>query len=153
MLRVVHHPDYEFDIGPHVFPTRKYRLVRDRLLADRILATDDIVVPSPVSNDDVLLVHTTEWVRKINTNSLSRSEEQTLEVKFSPSLRDAMWMCAGGTLLTAALALEHAVAVHLGGGFHHAFDDHGGTLDPRVGGDEREKDQACKQSNALLKDS
>ena len=125
MLRVVHHPDYEFDIGPHVFPTRKYRLVRDRLLADRILATDDIVVPSPVTNDDVLLVHTTEWVHKINTNSLSPSEEQTLEVKFSPSLRDAMWLCAGGTLLTAALALKHAVAVHLGGGFHHAFDDHG----------------------------
>jgi len=125
LLRVVHHPDYEFDIGAHVFPTRKYRLVRERLLANHILTTDDIIAPHPVSNDDVLLVHTTDWVHKITTSSLSQSEQQTLEVPFSPSLRDAMWLCAGGTLLTAALAMEHAVAVHLGGGFHHAFPDHG----------------------------
>jgi acetoin utilization deacetylase AcuC-like enzyme len=36
-----------------------------------------------------------------------------------------MWLCAGGTLGTARCALSEGVAVHLGGGFHHAFPDHG----------------------------
>lgn len=125
MIPIVHHPDYEFDIGPHVFPTRKYRLVKDRLLGESVVGESDFIVPEPVTDDDVLLVHTTEYVRKIREGGLSAAELQMLEVPFSSSLVDAMWLCAGGTMLTAARAMERAVAVHLGGGFHHAFADHG----------------------------
>jgi acetoin utilization deacetylase AcuC-like enzyme len=49
----------------------------------------------------------------------------TLEVPFSPELRDAMWLCAGGSILTGSKALQSGLAMHLGGGFHHAFPDHG----------------------------
>ena len=125
MIPIVHHPDYEFDIGPHVFPTRKYRLIRDRLLAESVISDSDIVAPQPVTDHDVLLVHTDDYLRKINEGTLSPAELAALEVPFSQELRDAMWLCAGGTLLTAALAMERAVAVHLAGGFHHAFPDHG----------------------------
>ena len=124
MIPIVHHPDYEFDIGPHVFPTRKYRLVKDRLLDESVVGESDFIVPEPVTDDDVMLVHTAEYVRKIREGGLSATELQMLEVPFSSSLVDAMWLCAGGTLLTAARAMERAVAVHLGGGFHHAFADH-----------------------------
>ena len=34
-------------------------------------------------------------------------------------------LSCGGTLHTARLALEHGRAGHLGGGFHHAYADHG----------------------------
>lgn len=125
MIPIVHHPDYEFDIGPHVFPTQKYRLVRDRLLAESVIAKEDIHDPKPVTDDDVRLVHTADYVRKINEGTLSAIEQATLEVPFSKDLRDAMWLCAGGTLMTALLAMERAVAVHLAGGFHHAFPDRG----------------------------
>lgn len=125
MIPIVHHPAYEVDIGPHVFPTRKYRLVRERLVAEKTVASDDIRVPSPVTDEDVALVHTPDYVGKIRTGTLSIQEQMLLEVPFSSALREAMWLCAGGTLLTARLALERAVAIHLGGGFHHAFPDHG----------------------------
>jgi acetoin utilization deacetylase AcuC-like enzyme len=124
-LPVVHHPAYEVDIGPHVFPTVKYRLVRDRLLHDGVIADADIVAPEPVRDADVLLAHTPEYVRKIRMGALSVGEQLVLEVPFSPALREAMWLCAGGTHLAGRLALERGIAFHLGGGFHHAFADHG----------------------------
>ncbi|HEX9729727.1 MAG TPA: histone deacetylase [Gemmatimonadales bacterium] len=122
---VVWHPAYEVDIGPHVFPTRKYRLIRERLRDEGTVTEGDLVTAMPVSDDDVALVHDREYVRKIADDALSTDERILLEVPFSPALREAMWLCAGGTALTGRLARDHGVAVHLGGGFHHAFPDHG----------------------------
>jgi acetoin utilization deacetylase AcuC-like enzyme len=122
---VVWHEAYEVDIGPHVFPTAKYRLVRERLTAEGLVSDRDLHRPDPVSDDAVALVHTGAYLDKIRRGALSLEEQLVLEVPFSPALREAMWRCAGGTLLACRLALEHGTAVHLGGGFHHAFPDHG----------------------------
>src|SRR5947209_18263685 len=122
---VVWHRAYEVDIGPHVFPTQKYRLVRDRLLAEGTISDLDLVEPASASDEDVALVHTADYLHKIKTGTLTREDELVLEVPFSAALREAAWICAGGTTLAARLALERGVAVHLGGGFHHAFPDHG----------------------------
>lgn len=119
------HEAYEVDIGPHVFPTRKYRLVKERLLAEGAIAASDLVHAEPATDDDVALVHTTEYLRKIGAGDFTLREALELEVPFSEALREASWTCAGGSILTARLALERRVAVHLGGGFHHAFPDHG----------------------------
>ncbi|HVH68327.1 MAG TPA: histone deacetylase [Gemmatimonadales bacterium] len=127
---IVWHAAYEIDIGPHVFPTRKYRLVRERLLNERSIAPDDLVEAEPASDEQVALIHTTEYIRKIQTATLSPEEQLVLEVPFSPALREAAWITAGGTTRTGRLALDRErstarIAVHLGGGFHHAFPDHG----------------------------
>jgi acetoin utilization deacetylase AcuC-like enzyme len=37
----------------------------------------------------------------------------------------AFWLAAGGSILAAECALKDGVAVNIGGGFHHAFPDHG----------------------------
>ncbi|UCF41236.1 MAG: histone deacetylase [Gemmatimonadota bacterium] len=124
-LAVVHHEAYEVDIGPHVFPTLKYRLVLDQVLADGTISRDDLVRPEPASDDDVGLVHTPEYVGKLSKGTLSVTEQLVLEVPFSVELRDAMWLCAGGSILAGKIALDHGLAFHLGGGFHHAFPDHG----------------------------
>src|SRR5438445_13131553 len=122
---VVWHPAYEVDIGPHVFPTRKYRLVRERLLAEGTVSNADLSLPTAASDEQVALVHTADYLRKIRTGTLSAEEQLLLEVPFSPALREAAWLCAGASTLAGRLALERGVAVHLGGGFHHAFPDHG----------------------------
>ena len=124
-LPVVWHEAYEVDIGPHVFPTTKYRLVRDRLLEQGTIQTWDILRPEAATDESVALVHTAEYLRKIKTGTLSLEEQLVLEVPFSPALREAAWICAGGSILAGRLALERGIAVHLGGGFHHAFPDHG----------------------------
>jgi acetoin utilization deacetylase AcuC-like enzyme len=124
-LLAVYHEGYEVDIGPHVFPTVKYRMVRERLLADGTLDSSSLRRAAPASDAQIGRVHAGPWVRKLKRGGLSRREEQLLEVPYSKALQQAAWLCAGGTTLTARLALEHEVALHLGGGFHHAFADHG----------------------------
>src|SRR2546430_13317461 len=76
---VVWHPAYEVDIGAHVFPTRKYRLVRDRLLAEGTIQAADLREPAPASDEDVGLVHATAYARIINTGSLSPDAPLVLE--------------------------------------------------------------------------
>jgi acetoin utilization deacetylase AcuC-like enzyme len=124
-LPVIHHPLYEANIGAHVFVTAKFRLVRERLIEDGTITEADILTPEPATDADVALVHTPEWLQKIKAGWLSDAEEMMLEVPFTTELREAMWLCAGGSALTGRQALEHRVASHLGGGFHHAFPDHG----------------------------
>lgn len=124
-LPLVWHEAYEVDIGAHVFPTAKYRLVLERLREEGLLARTALHSPEPASDDDILLVHTPEWVRKFRVGDLTTRERFTLEVPWSRALVDASRLCAGGSILTGRLALETGVAVHLGGGFHHAFPGHG----------------------------
>src|SRR3990170_1638469 len=123
-LPVVFHESYEVDIGPHVFPTVKYRLVRDRLLEEETISPDEIRRPEPATDEQVLLVHTPDYVRKIRTGAFTWQEQAILEVSFSPALREASYLAAGGSFLAGSLALTSGAAVHLGGGFHHAFPDH-----------------------------
>lgn len=124
-LAAVWSPIYEVDIGPHVFPTSKYRRVKDRLVEEGTLRERDILRPEPVSWETVGRVHTAAYVRKVREGSFTEQEEWLLEVPFSPELRRASLVCCGGSLLAGRAALERGVCVHLGGGFHHAFPDHG----------------------------
>jgi acetoin utilization deacetylase AcuC-like enzyme len=124
-LPLVHHEAYEVDIGAHVFPTRKYRLVLGRLLSEGAITESQLRRPEPVSDADIGLAHTSVYIDKINNDTLSVPEQMLLEVPFSRELRDGMWLCSGGSRLAGQLALEHGVSVHLGGGFHHAYPDHG----------------------------
>lgn len=116
---------YEVDIGPHVFPTAKYRLVKERLVAEGTITEADILDPTSASEEDVALVHSEEYRRKIGEDLLTPQERAILEVPLSDGLIQASYLCAGGSILTGRKALERGIAVHLGGGFHHAFRDHG----------------------------
>jgi acetoin utilization deacetylase AcuC-like enzyme len=70
-------------------------------------------------------VHSPHYVAKIREGTLSPMDQMVLELPFSPELREASLLCCGGTLQVAESALDQGVATHLGGGFHHAFRDHG----------------------------
>ena len=118
-------PSYEVDIGSHVFPTAKYRLVLEALLQAGSIREEEILHPEPVSWAEVGRVHEPAYLARIRENALSLGEQIALEVPFSPELREASLLCCGGTRLTAEKALTLGIAIHLGGGFHHAFSDHG----------------------------
>jgi acetoin utilization deacetylase AcuC-like enzyme len=124
-FKLVYSDDYYLPIGEHVFPAKKYRLIRRRLLEEHVAEASDFVTPAPASDDDILLVHTPEYVRKLKTGTLSPLEEMQLEVPYSPELVKAFWLAAGGSILASQLALQDGIAVNIGGGFHHAFPDHG----------------------------
>ncbi len=124
-FKLVYSDDYYLPIGAHVFPAEKYRLIKKQLLQTGIAAPEDFVVPQPASDEDILLVHTPDYVRKLKTGTLSPREEMLLEVPYSPELVRAFWLAAGGSILAAKNALRDGCAVSVGGGFHHAFPDHG----------------------------
>jgi acetoin utilization deacetylase AcuC-like enzyme len=124
-FKLVYSDDYFRPIGAHVFPAEKYKRVHDRLLATEVAEASDFVAPRPASDQDVLLVHTQEYVHKLKTGTLSMREQMELEIPFSTELVDAFWLAAGGSILAAELALSQQVGVNIGGGFHHAFPDHG----------------------------
>ena len=81
-FKLVYSDDYFLPIGSHVFPAEKYKLVHDRLLASGIAAASDFVSPRPATDQDVLLVHTPQYVQKLKTGTLSAREELQMEVPY-----------------------------------------------------------------------
>jgi len=124
-FKLVYHEGYDLNLGAHVFPSQKYRLIFERLIADGIASQEDFLRPGPASDADILRVHTAEWVKKLKTGALSLSDIMKLEVPFSPELVQAFWLAAGGTILAAQAALKDGFGCNLGGGFHHAYPGHG----------------------------
>lgn len=116
---------YNVDIGAHVFPMKKYRLIHARLLADKTAENDDFVEPEPATPEDALLVHTEEYVDKLLSGTLSPFDIARLELPYSPELIDASFLGAGGTIAAVRSSVERGVGVNVAGGFHHAFPDHG----------------------------
>ena len=124
-MKVVYSDQYDLNLGNHVFPSTKYRLIKERLLQEKLIRPGDIVEPSPASDDDVALVHDRDYIWKLKNAKLSHVEILRMEVPYSPELVRAVWLSAGGSILAGRLALEDGLGVNIGGGFHHAFPDHG----------------------------
>src|SRR5205807_9922059 len=124
-FKLIYSDGYYLPIGQHVFPAEKYRRVHDRLIETLIAGPEDFITPQPASDQDILLVHTPQYVQKLKSGTLSAREELELEVPFSPELVSAFWLAAGGSILAAQHARIDGIAVNIGGGFHHAFADHG----------------------------
>jgi acetoin utilization deacetylase AcuC-like enzyme len=124
-MKLVYSDRYDLNLGNHVFPSIKYRLVKECLLREHIFEPGDFIEPPPASDEDIALVHHREYLRKLQTGKLSYLEVLRLEIPYSPELIRAVWLCTGGSILAGRLALENGVAVNVGGGFHHAYPDHG----------------------------
>src|SRR6201998_1189098 len=124
-FKLIYSDDYYLPIGAHVFPAEKYKRIHDRLLKTGVAEPSDFVTPLPASDEDILLVHTPQYVHKLKTGTLSAREELEMEIPYSPELVRAFWLAAGGSMLAAHYALNDRVAFNVGGGFHHAFPDHG----------------------------
>jgi acetoin utilization deacetylase AcuC-like enzyme len=124
-FKLIYSDDYFLPIGTHVFPGEKYTRVHDRLIETGVAEAADFVAPRPATDEDILLVHTSSYVEKLKTGTLSAREQLEMEIPFSPELVQAFWLAAGGSMLAADYALNDGIAISIGGGFHHAFPDHG----------------------------
>jgi acetoin utilization deacetylase AcuC-like enzyme len=124
-FKLVYHPRYDLDLGPHVFPSQKFKMVRDTLLEEHVADDSDFLEPEPAADEDVLRVHTPAWVRKLQTDSLTLSERMKLEIPYSQATVEAFWLAAGGSTLAGRRAVADGFSANLGGGFHHAYPGHG----------------------------
>ena len=124
-FKLIYADGYDLNLGVHVFPSQKFRMIRNRLLEQGIAEPGDFLVPEPATDEDVLRVHLPEYVRKLKTGTLSEVEIARLEVPYSRELVEACWLAAGGSILAGQCALRDGWAANIGGGFHHACPDHG----------------------------
>lgn len=124
-FKLVYHDRYDLNLGDHVFPAQKYRLIRERLLREGVAGEADFLAPCPARDEDILLVHEPGWVKRLRTGTLEYLELIKLELPYSRQMVEGFWLAAGGTLLASQLAMCHGVGINLGGGFHHAFAGHG----------------------------
>lgn len=124
-FRLVYHDGYDLNLGAHVFPAEKYRLIRERLMTEGFAEPGDFVAPAPVAEEDLLLVHEAGWVTRLRNGTLGYLEILKLEIPYSRRMVEGFFLAAGGTLLAARRALEDRVGFNIGGGFHHAFPGHG----------------------------
>jgi acetoin utilization deacetylase AcuC-like enzyme len=124
-FKLVYHEHYDLNLGAHVFPSQKFRLIFETLIREDIATRRDFLRPDPASDEDILRVHTLDWVRRLKTGTLTASEVMMLEVPYSQKLVEAVWLAAGGTILAAQSALRDGFGANLSGGFHHAYPEHG----------------------------
>jgi acetoin utilization deacetylase AcuC-like enzyme len=124
-FKLIYHPQYDLNLGEHVFPSRKYRLIHDRLLSEAFAEPADFVEPLPASDEQILLVHEPGWVHRLKTGTLRQAELLQLEIPYSRAMVDAFWLATGGSILAARNAVRDRIGFNIGGGFHHGFPDHG----------------------------
>jgi acetoin utilization deacetylase AcuC-like enzyme len=124
--RIFYSPYYYADIGEgHVFPIKKFELVRDKLLAEETLSLSEIIEPQPATIEDVLLVHTEDYISRLCGRALTAREIRKLGLPWSQSLVRRSFLATSGTINAAKYALETGVSSNLAGGTHHAFPDRG----------------------------
>ena len=125
-MQVFYSPRYYADIGPgHVFPIRKFELVRDKLLAEGTLEPSELIEPWPAPFEDVLLVHTSDYVSRLCSGNLTPKEIRRLGLPWSESLVQRSFYAVGGTLAAARASLTEGYSSNLAGGTHHSFPERG----------------------------
>lgn len=123
-MHIIYSTKYEIELDHHPWHTAKYRLTLDNLRSQGIL-TNLKILDAPMADDsDILRVHTFEYWRKLYNLNFSDEEISHAEIPLTSETVDFFWRMAGGTILAGEQALIDGICVHLGGGFHHAYQSH-----------------------------
>src|ERR1700683_5448402 len=120
-FKLIYHERYDLKLGVHVFPSQKYRLVHDKLLADKVATPDDFLAPAAASDADVLRVHSEDYVYKLKNGSLTDVEIRRMEIPYSKELMEACWLAAGGSILAGGAGAGGGRVGGIGGGVSHSF--------------------------------
>ncbi|WDI44045.1 histone deacetylase family protein [Bremerella sp. P1] len=125
-LKVFHSDSFPLPLpSGHRFPIDKYAMLRERLQSGGMKDRLEFCIPSAVTDDELLLVHTNEYLEKLQHGTLSSLEQRRIGFPWSPEMVERSRRSTGGTLGAARAALTEGAGAHLAGGTHHAFADHG----------------------------
>ena len=109
----------------HRFPMAKYAQLRARVTAEGLLDPKDLHVPEAANDEQLLTVHTPDYLDKVVHGKLSEREIRRIGFPWSLELVERSRRSVGGTLAACRSSLRHGIAANLAGGTHHAFPDHG----------------------------
>lgn len=120
-IRLYYSPGFAAPIGPHIMPIRKFGLVAEAL---QNCPGFELAEPSPVTDADILRVHSVEYLEAIRTGE-PRELAESQKFPWSPELLPSVRLTNGGVLEAGRQALSHGISAALASGFHHACFDHG----------------------------
>jgi acetoin utilization deacetylase AcuC-like enzyme len=109
----------------HRFPMVKYSMLRERVAAGGICEPEEMRVPRPVSDEEILRAHDRGYLRQVVEGTLSPKEMRRIGFPWSERMVERSRRASGGTLGACLAALEDGFAANLAGGTHHAFADQG----------------------------
>ena len=109
----------------HRFPMAKYSRLRERLLAEGIVAPEDLHEAPLASLDDLRLVHDPGYVDAVANGTVRPEIQRRIGFPWSPQMVERSRRSVGATIAAARAALDDGMAANLAGGTHHAFADRG----------------------------
>ena len=109
----------------HRFPMRKYALLREKVIAERILPVDHLRLPEPATDAQILRVHTHDYWRRLQSGALTPQEQRRIGFPWSPQMVERTRRVCGGTIAACRAALDEGIAFNLAGGTHHAHSGFG----------------------------
>src|SRR5215471_8913406 len=98
----------------HTFPIQKYRLICERLLAEGTLTGTDLIETGLATDEDLLLVHTPDYVNRMQNRQLTDGELRRLGLPWSPKLVQRSRSSVSGTIIASGIAVVKGVAANLG---------------------------------------
>lgn len=109
----------------HRFPMTKYRLLRERVLAEGLIKPEDLHVPEPATDEQILRAHDADYLYRAQNGLLTAMEIRRIGFPWTLEMIERSRRSSGATIAACRAALTDGVAINLAGGTHHAFRDHG----------------------------
>ncbi len=109
----------------HPFPIGKYALLRKRIVSSHLFSPQDLCIPHAATDTEICRSHDPDYLRRLHQGQLTAKEIRRIGLPWSSALVERARRSAGATVEACFAALDDGVAVHLGGGTHHAFKDQG----------------------------
>ena len=109
----------------HRFPMIKYSMLRESVAASSICGPEEMIVPNPVSDAEILRSHEEGYLRRVASGTRTEKEMRRIGFPWSKRMVERSRRASGGTLGACLAALEDGFAANLAGGTHHAFADRG----------------------------
>ncbi len=103
----------------------KYDLLTKQLMYDGTCIQEDFFVPKPIDLSIIERVHEPEYIKKLRSLTLNKSEARKIGFPLSKELIEREIIIAGGTIQGSMKAFETGIAMNIAGGTHHAFKGHG----------------------------
>lgn len=109
----------------HRFPMRKYRMLREKLLEEKILAPNQLFEAPQARDQDLLRAHELSYLKGLKENTLTEKELRPIGLTWSPELLLRSYTSVGGFVSAVEHALQDGFSALLAGGTHHAHRDRG----------------------------
>ncbi|RLC99427.1 MAG: histone deacetylase [Chloroflexi bacterium] len=123
-MKIFYTDQFQFPLpDKHYFPLHKYSMLREAIEAAGLVSPDDMIVPDPVTDEQILRAHSSDYLQRVKSGQLTGQEIRRLGLPWSLELVTRARHTAGGTIAACRAALRDGVAVNLAGGTHHASRD------------------------------